>query len=159
MLVDGFNHVAVLTADTGRLVAFYREMFGAIVEGTVHQTGGLCLTIVRLGTRAKLNVFEIVGNDQANRRAPMFNRGRLDHLGLQATTLDSFDALRDRLVACGASDGFVTDLGDILTLWFCDPDGLEGEVCIANPDAQPGVYRPPGTPSRRHHMPPSARLG
>lgn len=34
MLLDGFNHVAVLTADTDRLHAFYGEVFGATVPGT-----------------------------------------------------------------------------------------------------------------------------
>ena len=32
-----------------------------------------------------------------------------------------------------------------------DPDGLEAEVCVMNPDARPGVYNPPGTPSHRYH--------
>jgi catechol 2,3-dioxygenase-like lactoylglutathione lyase family enzyme len=81
----------------------------------------------------------------------MFGRGRLDHLGLQAASLDAFDRVRDRLVAAGASDGFVTDFGHVLSLFFRDPDGLEGEVCIPNPDAEPGVLNPPGTPSRRYH--------
>ena len=49
----------------------------------------------------------------------------------------------------------------ILSLFFRDPDGLEAEVCVANPDAQPGVFNPPGTPSRRYHdtgTPPPERL-
>ena len=29
MLTNGFNHVAVLTADTERFVGFYSEVFGA----------------------------------------------------------------------------------------------------------------------------------
>ncbi len=31
MLLDGFNHVAILTNDTDRLHAFYREVFEAEV--------------------------------------------------------------------------------------------------------------------------------
>ena len=34
MLLDGFNHVAVLTRDTERFVRFYGEVFGAEVIGT-----------------------------------------------------------------------------------------------------------------------------
>jgi len=81
----------------------------------------------------------------------MFGRGRLDHLALQAASIEAFDEIRGRLVERGASDGFVTDFGHILSLFFRDPDGLEAEVCVANPDARPGVHNPPGTPSRRHH--------
>ncbi|MEX2294373.1 MAG: hypothetical protein WD691_11350 [Acidimicrobiales bacterium] len=51
----------------------------------------------------------------------------------------------------GATDGFVTDFGPILSLFFRDPDGLEAEVCVGNPDAEPGVFHPPGTPSSRYH--------
>lgn len=39
----------------------------------------------------------------------------------------------------------------MLSLFFRDPDGLECEVCVPNPDAQPGVHNPPGTASSRYH--------
>ena len=74
----------------------------------------------------------------------------IDHIGLRASSLENFELLRDRLMACGAADGFVTDFGAILSLFFRDPDGLEGEVCVANPDAKPGVVNPPGTPAARY---------
>ena len=77
----------------------------------------------------------------------MFGRGRIDHLGLQASSKEAFDTIRERLMERGASDGFVTDFGPILSVFFRDPDGLEGEVCVANPAAQPGVFHPPGTPA------------
>lgn len=101
-------------------------------------------------TTAGKNVFEIDGNDEWARQQPMFGRGRIDHLALAAASLEAFDTIRDRLVACGASDGFVTDFGPVLSLFYRDPDGLEAEVCVANPDARPGVHHPPGTPSARY---------
>jgi catechol 2,3-dioxygenase-like lactoylglutathione lyase family enzyme len=150
VLLGGIDHVAVLTADTERLTAFYREVFGATSE-PVQDQDGFRLTLVHVGPGSELNVFEIAGNAENERQQPMFGRGRLDHLGLRATSLEAFDAIRDRLVARGASDGFVTDFGHVLSLFFTDPDGLEAEVCVANPDAAPGVHHPPGTPSRHHH--------
>jgi catechol 2,3-dioxygenase-like lactoylglutathione lyase family enzyme len=149
MLLDGINHVAVITADTDRLIAFYCEIFGATVDGEL-QDGPVRLTLVKVGPHSELNVFELPANDQASIQTPMFGRGRLDHLGLQAASLDAFDTLRDRLMACGASDGFVTDFGPVLSVFFVDPDGLEAEVCVANPDARPGVVNPPGTPAARY---------
>lgn len=74
----------------------------------------------------------------------MFERGRIDHLGFQAASLDAFAEIRRRLIGSSSSDGFVTDFGLVLSIFFRDPDGLEGEVCVANPDAQPGVFNPPG---------------
>src|SRR5262249_5434235 len=109
------------------------------------------LSVVHVGPHSELNVFEIAGNEEADRQTPMFGRGRIDHLALQADSLDAFENIRDRLVARGASDGFVTDFGPILSVFFRDPDGLECEVCVENPDAQPGVSHPPGTPAARYH--------
>jgi catechol 2,3-dioxygenase-like lactoylglutathione lyase family enzyme len=150
VLIDGFNHVAILTADTDRLVAFYGEVFGATVDGEVRPHEGARLTFLNLGEHGEFNVFEIEGNDEAARQTPMFGRGRIDHLGLQAASIEAFDEIRNRLMARGASDGFVTDFGPILSLFFRDPDGLEGEVCAANPDAVPGQMNPPGTPAARY---------
>jgi hypothetical protein len=35
-------------------------------------------------------------------------------------------------------------------MFFRDPDGLEAEVCVLNPDATPGTFNPPGTPASRY---------
>ena len=149
MLLNGVNHVAIVTKDADRLVAFYREVFEAEVAGR-QGFEGFWLTFIRVGETAELNVFQIDGNTEADRQTPMFGRGRIDHVGLQAASMDAFDQIRDRLIARGASDQFVTDFGPALSVFFRDPDGLEGEVCVPNPDAVPGVYNPPGTPAARY---------
>jgi hypothetical protein len=41
-----------------------------------------------------------------------------------------FDWIRVRLVERGASSGAVEDLGAFHALWFEDPDGMKGEVCL-----------------------------
>jgi catechol 2,3-dioxygenase-like lactoylglutathione lyase family enzyme len=150
MLLDGINHVAVLTNDTDRLHAFYREVFDATVSHDMAPEPGLRLSFIDVGPHTELNVFQVDGNVEAERQVPMFGRGRLDHMGLHAASLDAFDTIRDRLMARGATDGFVTDFGPILSLFFTDPDGLEGEVCVANPDRRAGVVNPPGTPAARY---------
>jgi len=149
MLTNGFNHVAILTNDTARFTAFYKEMFDAEVF-VLEANPELTLTMVKIGEDVEINLFEITGNDEASRQKPMFGRGRLDHIALQAASLDDFDTIRQRLMQRGASDGFVTDFGPQLSLFFVDPDGLEAEVCVPNPDAVPGVFNPPGTPSTRY---------
>jgi catechol 2,3-dioxygenase-like lactoylglutathione lyase family enzyme len=108
------------------------------------------LTFVRVGADAEINLFELSGNTEADRQTPMFGRGRLDHLALQAASLADFEEIRRRLIARGASDEFVTDFGPLLSIFFRDPDGLEAEVCVANPDAVPGKTNPPGTPAARY---------
>lgn len=150
MLLNGVNHVAIVTKDTERLVEFYRDVFEAEVDGQVTEAEGMQLTFVRIGESAELNVFQIDGNTEADRQTPMFGRGRIDHMGLQAASIEAFEEIRRRLIARGASDEFVTDFGPILSMFFTDPDGLEGEVCVPNPDALPGVANPPGTPAKRY---------
>lgn len=150
MLLDGYNHVAVLTSDTDRFVRFYEEVFDARVDGSTQMGDGGMLTLVKIGPEAEINLFQIDGNTEAERQTPMFGRGRLDHLGLQAASLEAFEEIRRRLMNRGAADDFVTDFGPVLSIFFRDPDGLEGEVCVANPDARPGVSNPPGTPAARY---------
>ena len=149
MLTNGFNHVAILTDDSDRFIHFYQDMFDAEVLHR-QQDGDLSLALVKIGDDIDINLFEIKGNEEAQRQKPMFGRGRLDHLALQAASIDAFDTIRQRLIDRGASDGFVTDFGPVLSLFFVDPDGLEAEVCVPNPDAQPGVFNPPGTPAARY---------
>ncbi|MGA2835993.1 MAG: VOC family protein [Acidimicrobiales bacterium] len=153
MLTVGINHVATLTNDAPRLHAFYEEVFDAEVVRDGPEVEGddaVRLSIIRVGPFAELNVFQIEGNTEADRQVPMFGRGRLDHFALQAASIDAFETIRDRLIARGSADSFVTDFGPVLSVFFRDPDGLEGEVCVTNPDATPGVTHPPGTPSTRY---------
>jgi len=155
MLTDGFNHVAVITKDADRLFEFYAGVFDA--EKAVEMFDGppdepehkLRLMIIDVGPHSELNVFEMPDNPEADRQVPMFGRGRLDHLALHAADMEAFEEIRGRLIARGAADEFVTDFGKILSLFFRDPDGLEGEVCVVNPDWVPGTFNPPGTPSAR----------
>jgi catechol 2,3-dioxygenase-like lactoylglutathione lyase family enzyme len=146
MLLAGINHVAVLTKDTDRLHAFYRDVFDATVFHN-HMDGGMRLSFVVVGPSTMLNIFEIVGNTEANRQTPMFGRGRIDHIGLEAASPEAFDLVRARLLERGATDGFVTDFGVAISLFFRDPDGLEGEVCLHNPAATPADLNLPGTPA------------
>src|SRR5436190_11476275 len=153
MLLSGFNHVATLTNDSDRLHKFYRDIFEAEVvrDGReLADKGGPRLSVIKIGPGAELNVFEIEGNTEATRQTPMFGRGRIDHLALQAASLESFEELRNRLMARGAADDFVTDFGSILSVFFRDPDGLECELVVPNPDAKPGVHNPPGTRAARY---------
>ena len=128
MLLDGFNHVALLTSDTDRLQAFYTDVFDAVTlrdgpESDEHPD--VRMTVIHVGPASELNVFQVKDNHEAEHQTPMFGRGRLDHLALQAASLEAFETIRDRLMARGAADDFVTDFGSILSVFFRDPDCLE----------------------------------
>jgi catechol 2,3-dioxygenase-like lactoylglutathione lyase family enzyme len=152
MLTAGFNHVAIITKDADRLFDFYSSVFDA--EKSVELVAGppddeFRLMIIDVGHYAEFNVFEMRNSAEPDRQTPMFGRGRIDHLALLAESLESFEEIRRRLMERGAADDFVTDFGKVLSVFFHDPDGLECEVCVANPDWVPGTVNPPGTPATR----------
>lgn len=146
VLLDGIHHVAILTSDTDRLIRFYESVFGAVVDDSTVD-GSVRLTFLNLGPNTELSIFEIDDNHQAEHQTPMFERGRIDHLGVRAASIDALIQIRRRLIEHGATDGFITDFGPVLSLFFTDPDGLQAEVCVTNPDATPGRRNPPGTPA------------
>ena len=121
MLLKGFNHVATITNDASRLNAFYEDVFDAQIVGDGSELPdgkGPRLSIIKIGDWAELNVFQIEGNTQADQQTPMFGRGRIDHLALQAASIEAFETIRDRLMERGTADDFVTDFGQILSVFF-----------------------------------------
>ncbi|MET0473920.1 MAG: VOC family protein, partial [Mycobacterium sp.] len=106
MLLNGINHLALISNDIEALRAFYAEVFDAEVGPTEPhgERGDETMTTVRIGPHTELNVFTIEGNPEPDRQTPMWGRGRLDHFGLQAASAESFEAIRERLVERGASD-------------------------------------------------------
>lgn len=149
MLLQGIDHVATITSDGDRLKRFYIDIFDATIEADGPEfPGGPRMIIINLAEGTELNVFEIEGNTQADQQTPMFGRGRIDHIGLHAADIDTFSEIRERLMAARASDRIVTEFGRKLSIFFRDPDQMEGEVLVANPDTDPDNLHF-GTPSAR----------
>jgi catechol 2,3-dioxygenase-like lactoylglutathione lyase family enzyme len=135
MLTSGIDHVATVTADSDRLQDFLVEVFDATVEfDGPEYPGGPRMTVINIGPHTELNVFQIDGNDEPSKQTPMFGRGRLDHIGFRAPSIEVFDEIRRRLMESRATDGVVTDFGRKLSLFFRDPDAMECEVLVANPN-------------------------
>ena len=133
MLLDGVNHIAWISKDVDRLGRFYTTVFDAVVGLTREHGPGETMTVIDIGPTTQLNIFVIDGNTQADRQTPMWGRGRIDHVGLAAASPEAFETIRSRLVDAGASDGTVNDFGRALSIFFRDPDGLEGEVLLPKP--------------------------
>jgi catechol 2,3-dioxygenase-like lactoylglutathione lyase family enzyme len=152
MLLHGIDHVATLTKDSARLIDFYREVFEAELVGEFDGPEGpdTHMSVIAIGDGTELNVFEVVGNTEADHQVPMFGRGRIDHIGLRAKNLEAFDEIRDRLMRRGAADAFVSDFGVDYSLFFRDPDGLEGEVLVTIPVPRTDEVPPRGTTAHRY---------
>ena len=129
-LVDGISHVATVTEDLDRMAAFYQRVFDAEV-GEVMEEDGLRHQLIYLGDQVALHPFEVSWK-QPEQRFEMFDRGRLDHFGVTAPTVDALLEIRDRLLAekdgAGATDAQITDFGALYSLRYVDPDGVELEV-------------------------------
>jgi catechol 2,3-dioxygenase-like lactoylglutathione lyase family enzyme len=137
----GFNHVATVTPDADRLVAFYAKAFGAEVTfemAAAEDHPRLC--ILDLGGGAALNVFEQSGDGVlvGDRRRPG-GRGAIDHFGLAVDSLASLREVKARLADLGAELGEIQRLGTEWSLFFRDPDGMELEVCCTRAEGDPEV--------------------
>jgi catechol 2,3-dioxygenase-like lactoylglutathione lyase family enzyme len=131
-LLDGIHHLTTLTADLDRLVAFYRRVFDARVTLDLEEEG-LRHAFIELGPGTVLHPFQVPGVEVPQGPLPMFGRGRLDHFALRAASEEAFRELRRRVVAEGAADGEVIDMGSLLNFGFTDPDGASHEVVWAKP--------------------------
>ncbi|MGH3768758.1 MAG: VOC family protein [Pseudonocardiaceae bacterium] len=130
MLLDGVNHIAWISKDVDRLGRFYAMVFDAVIGPTRSHGPGETMTMIDIGPATQLNIFVIDGNTEADRQTPMWGRGRIDHVGLAAASPEAFETIRGRLVDAGASDGTINDFGSAQSIFFRDPDGLEGEVLL-----------------------------
>ncbi|HET7745088.1 MAG TPA: VOC family protein [Gaiellaceae bacterium] len=145
-LIDGFHHIAFLTADLDRLMGFYERVFDARVLGD-REDRGRRHALIALGEHTVLHPFEVPADRVPDRQA-MFERGRLDHLAFNAASKDAFLEIRRRLIAEGVhatEDGLVTDMGgSVWSVSYHDPDGMWVEVMWMPPGARfDDIKRPP----------------
>ncbi len=125
----GFDHVATVTPDLDRIVAFYERVFTAQVTFAVPATDDHPrMVILDLGGSA-LNIIEQPAETIVGDRTQPGSRGPIDHYGIGVATLSDLHAIREQLIAADADAGHVQRLGDTWSLFFRDPDGMELEVC------------------------------
>ena len=133
-LLNGIQHLTFVTSDMDRLISFYERVFEARVTVDLEEEG-LRHALIEVGPHTVLHPFQVPGVEPPGRQ-PFFKRGRLDHFALGAASEGAFRELRRRIVAEGASDSVVTDMGSLLLFSFLDPDEGRHEV----------VWRKPGVP-------------
>lgn len=135
-LVGGFQHVATVTNDLDRLIAFYETIFDArtrLVLPVGDEAPASRHAIIEIAPGVVLHPFERPGEDLDQWGIDICERGRLDHFAIMARDEEAFEELRRRLVSHGASDGTVTDFGAMVSVGFDDPDGTRLEVCATRP--------------------------
>ena len=143
-LVDDLHHMTLLTADLDRLIGFYARIFDARVT-LDREDAGRRHAFIEIGPHTVLHPFEVPA-EQVPDRQPIFERGRLDHFALNATSEEAFREIRRRLIAEGAhatEGGLVTDMGSLLSISFHDPDGGWHEVIWVKPGTSAEDMRTP----------------
>jgi len=130
-LLDDIHHLTFITSDMDRLIDFYERVFGGRVTLDLHEEG-LRHAFIEVGPGTVLHPFQVPGVQPPGYQ-PIFQRGRLDHFVLKAASEEAFGELRRRVVAEGAGDGVVTDMGSLLLFSFTDPDGGGHEVVHVKP--------------------------
>lgn len=141
-LLAGINHVAFISGDIDALKEFYARVFDAecvLDEVLPHGPKGaenVRHAFIAVGGSCVMHPFEFPG-ERWLEPMPIFDRGRMDHIALQAASEEAFEQVRQRLIDAGASDGTVTDFGTVLSVFFRDPDGMEAEVAYWKDGKQP----------------------
>jgi catechol 2,3-dioxygenase-like lactoylglutathione lyase family enzyme len=150
--ISGFSHLSLVTADLDRLARYYTQMFDAELVQVADMPNGGHIAILRIGSGAAMNLFDVPTSDHATGIAAMFGRGHLDHFGLAVSNQDALYQLRRRLMASGHSLGEITSVGPAIGLGATDPDGMDFEVnLILDPTwrnghaPRPHPRPPPGT--------------
>lgn len=96
---------------------------------------------IQVGDTTVLHPFQIPDINPPD-SLPMFQRGRLDHFALNATSEEAFRELYRRVVAEGCDVDPVIDMGLMLLFSFKDPDNGIQEVVWWKPDGrQEGALR------------------
>jgi catechol 2,3-dioxygenase-like lactoylglutathione lyase family enzyme len=135
-LVEGIHHATWLTEDIERLTAFYERVLDA--RKTLDMTEeGVRHVYLEVGPTTVLHPFQFLdGPTLPTAPGTMFERGRLDHFALWATSEQAFVEIRRRVEAEGAADGDVRDMTAMWIMGFNDPDGFYVEV----------IWHKPGVP-------------
>ena len=135
-LVEGIHHATWLTEDIDRLTAFYERVLEA--SKTLDMTEeGVRHVYLEVGPTTVLHPFQYLdGPTLPPAPGTMFERGRLDHFALWATSKEAFVEIRRRVEAEGAADGDVRDMTTMWIMGFTDPDGFYVEV----------IWHKPGVP-------------
>jgi catechol 2,3-dioxygenase-like lactoylglutathione lyase family enzyme len=146
-MLTGINHVALVTNDLDRFIAFYTEVFGleVVLDEEVpgfREMPGFRHALLRLGVDSVLHPFEVQDNPYGCGLPDMLQRGHLDHVALTVADGATLDEVRRRLVARGASDGAITSFGPIHSVWFVDPDGMGSEVVLVLDPSLRGLHGP-----------------
>jgi catechol 2,3-dioxygenase-like lactoylglutathione lyase family enzyme len=131
MGLSGINHITFISGDIDALKDFYKRVFDAdcvLDENVEHGPNTVRQAFIDIGSGVVLHPFEMPSSTWLG-PMPMFNRGRIDHLALNAASREDFNEYRERLIKEGSADGTVTDFGAMLSVFFRDPDGMEAEVC------------------------------
>jgi catechol 2,3-dioxygenase-like lactoylglutathione lyase family enzyme len=128
----GFNHVATLSTDLDRHAEWWGRVFGAVVTFKMDkQADHPRMFILDVGGGAALNVFEVSEQEIIGERRRQGGRGAIDHFAIAVDSLETLEAVKQRLVDAGADIGEIQRLGSEWSLFFRDIDGMELEVCAS----------------------------
>ena len=125
-LSSGCHHVATVTPDLDRLIAFYTEVFDAEVDLDMSEPGDHTRhALIALGGGFFLHPFQF-----AEGHGPAPTQDAFAHVCIAFDDMSAFEIARRRLVERQASEGRVRDFGRIKICSFTDPDGRGCEIGI-----------------------------
>lgn len=126
---QGMKHIALTVSDTERSAQFYERAFGMRRFGPT-KYGGVLVPLVSpgLGDQISLNREGTPGETDRPLGQPG-TQGGIDHFGFVVSAGTNLDAVKEKLVSCGATFLRRVDLAKgVPSLFFSDPDGYVFQV-------------------------------
>lgn len=135
-LTRGIDHVATFTRDMDATVRLYQQVFEAVVTVEAAASDDQPrVTVLDIGGGAFLNVYEAASGTIVGDRRTFGGRGAIDHFALAVDSPATMESIRARLLAAGVADvGEIERDGNEYSLFFCDPDGMDVQVCCTSTD-------------------------
>ena len=133
-LVDGISHVATVTDDLDRMVAFYQRVSTPSDRQVMEEDGLRHVSYLTWRARRAPPLRGAV--DDGDERREMFERGRIDHFGVTVRpwTRCSRSGTVSLAEGDGVTDAQIRDFGALYSLHYVDPDGVHLEVNLFKDD-------------------------
>jgi hypothetical protein len=129
--VEAVAQIVIHTGDLSRFRAFYEGLLGLphVITLRMARPPHLRYAVFAVGPQTAMRAIEVPGfepaGDEATTRS---SRPRIDRFSLLVRDESVLHAVRDRLVAAGASSGEVAPSGPYLTVVYRNPDDVEGQI-------------------------------
>lgn len=156
---DGIHHIAVMTGDMKRQIAFFSDVLGArlVAIFDMHGVPGGIHAFLRLADDCSFSLVQLpgtssipveLGRTHAGSGAGDSAPGTMQHLALRVSSRDALLAMRDRIRSRGVNVFGPIDHGMCQSIYFAGPEHLSLECAWSDAPIDPARWIDPAVLER-----------